>query len=250
MNTLTDKGARGAAKKGRAFEGVQKVILEQIKEGVLEVGDKLPPERELAATLGVARQAVREALRSLEMSGVLRFELGVNGGAFVRETGSDGIAFSINNMLILGRLPLSDLLEVRSSLFGEAAKLGTSRASAEQFDELEAKIDLLEKKYLSAVPHATDGPALETYRILARMTHNPLMILLIDAIVDIVAEMVAGLTFQLKRDNVDARREMLAAMRAGQADEAARIIRAHTEMTNSWLLRPDASENVNNCINC
>ena len=65
----------------RAFEEICQRIREQLALGVLKPGDKLPPERDLAQQLGVSRNVLREALRSLEMAGVLRLQKGVKGGA-------------------------------------------------------------------------------------------------------------------------------------------------------------------------
>lgn len=67
----------------RAFEEICARIREQLALGVLKPGDKLPAERDLAQQLGVSRNVLREALRSLEMAGVLRLQKGVKGGAFV-----------------------------------------------------------------------------------------------------------------------------------------------------------------------
>ena len=55
----------------RAFEEICERIREQLALGVLKPGDKLPPERELAQQLGVSRNVLREALRSLEGEGLV-----------------------------------------------------------------------------------------------------------------------------------------------------------------------------------
>jgi GntR family transcriptional regulator, transcriptional repressor for pyruvate dehydrogenase complex len=174
------------------------------------------------------------------MSGVLRFERGVNGGAFVRETGSDGMARSIRNMLILGRLPLTDLLEVRASLLGQCARLATDRATADDLDRLESNIDELEKIIaMSDDQMASIRPATDFYRLAARAAHNPLMVMLVDAMADLVAEMLESLPHQPRLDAIIARRQMVAAMRAGQSDEAERVIRLHSHDTNQLLQKYD-----------
>ncbi|WP_068076559.1 GntR family transcriptional regulator [Novosphingobium lentum] len=231
----TDASAPNAP---RTFENVQGHILDRIRSGDLHSGDRLPPERELASSLGVGRSAVREALRSLEMSGVLRFKRGAGGGAFVRESGSEGIESSIRSMLILGRLPLADLLEVRASLLGQCARLGAQRGTQQDFARLDTNIDELERcvrTYKDQV--AAIKPATEFYRLAARSSHNRLMILLVDAIADLVAEMLTQLKHRPRLDSVTARRDMVAAMREGRADDAARVIRTHSYDTNRLLLR-------------
>src|ERR1700712_5339297 len=73
----------------RAFEAVCDRIREQVADGRLKRGDKLPAERLLAEQLGVSRLAIREALRSLENAGLVVLQRGPKGGAFI-QGGSDG----------------------------------------------------------------------------------------------------------------------------------------------------------------
>src|SRR5215831_10481200 len=65
----------------RTFEEICERIRDRLASGDLRPGDKLPAERDLAQQLGVGRNALREALRSLEISGILELRKGVKGGA-------------------------------------------------------------------------------------------------------------------------------------------------------------------------
>jgi GntR family transcriptional regulator len=56
-----------------------------ISRGTLEPGDRLPPERELAALHGVSRMTVRQALQTLESRGLIRRAIGRSGGSFVAQ---------------------------------------------------------------------------------------------------------------------------------------------------------------------
>lgn len=60
----------------RVFEEVTAQIRQMIVDGQLRPGHKLPAERELAARLGVSRSSVREALRALEIAGLVRLSKG------------------------------------------------------------------------------------------------------------------------------------------------------------------------------
>jgi DNA-binding GntR family transcriptional regulator len=93
----------------RAFEEICERIREQLDLGVLKPGDKLPPERDLAQQLGVSRNVLREALRSLEMAGVLRLRKGVKGGAFVREGDTGRMNLVMRDMLSLGTISVREL---------------------------------------------------------------------------------------------------------------------------------------------
>jgi GntR family transcriptional regulator len=68
---------------GSAVEGARRRLLEQIRGGDLHPGERLGAERDLAATLGVSRSTVRQALDWLERVGVVRRVPGRGGGTFV-----------------------------------------------------------------------------------------------------------------------------------------------------------------------
>ncbi|GII30925.1 FadR/GntR family transcriptional regulator [Planotetraspora mira] len=84
-----DGGATGAVsllrpvRAGNAFEETVERLLQAIKLGVVAHGEKLPPERELAAQLGISRVTLREAIRALQEAGFLDVRRGRYGGAFV-----------------------------------------------------------------------------------------------------------------------------------------------------------------------
>jgi DNA-binding FadR family transcriptional regulator len=73
------------AKQNRIFEDVIRQVQDAILDGVLKPGDKLPAERELKEMLDVSRGTLREALRVLEIKGLITIKTGVNGGAIVRK---------------------------------------------------------------------------------------------------------------------------------------------------------------------
>ena len=109
---------------GNAFEDTVGRLLETIRLGVLEPGESLPPERELAARLGVSRDTVRDAIRSLSDAGYLVSRRGRYGGTFLAEDlpapRPDGIRFSRND--------IDDALRLREILEVGAARMSASRA--------------------------------------------------------------------------------------------------------------------------
>ena len=68
---------------GNAYEQTVERLLQAVKLGQVAVGDRLPPERELAGFLGVSRPTLREAIRALVEAGYLESRRGRYGGAFV-----------------------------------------------------------------------------------------------------------------------------------------------------------------------
>lgn len=98
-------------------------------------GDKLPPERSLAAEMNVSRNTIREALGALERIGAIEIKRG--SGAFVREWRAhsllDGVEFMIDVSPIA---TLVDFLTLRRIIEAEAAALASVRITDEELDEL------------------------------------------------------------------------------------------------------------------
>jgi DNA-binding FadR family transcriptional regulator len=79
-------GVLRPVREGNAFEETVERLLTVIKLGVVGTGDRLPPERELAAQLGISRLTLREAIRELSAAGFVQSRRGRLGGTFVTYT--------------------------------------------------------------------------------------------------------------------------------------------------------------------
>jgi DNA-binding FadR family transcriptional regulator len=78
-----DAAVFGAVRAGNAYEETVERLLRIIKLGIIPLGERLPPERELANRLGVSRVTLREAIRSLQQAGYVEPRRGRFGGTFV-----------------------------------------------------------------------------------------------------------------------------------------------------------------------
>src|SRR5260370_1020378 len=128
----------------RAFEEICERIREQLALGALKPGDKLPPERDLAQQLGVSRNVLREALRSLEMAGVLRLQKGVKGGAFIQEGDTSRMNDVMRDMLSLGTISVRELSEARIHVLDLVVRLACANARQADFEALETNIERTE----------------------------------------------------------------------------------------------------------
>ena len=107
----------------RVFEEICEQVRREMGAGTLRPGDKLPAERELALQFGVSRTAVREALRSLEIAGIIGLQKGAKGGAFILKGDLDQITRSIRDLFYLGRITLDSLTEIRTPIMQTAVGL-------------------------------------------------------------------------------------------------------------------------------
>ena len=122
---------------GNAFEETLARLLQSIRLGIVPPGEALPPERELAARLGVSRDVVREAIRALADAGYLESRRGRYGGTFVQADLSNAAPPTAE------RPPgeLDDVLGLRSVLEEGAAAAAAGRAlTAEERDTLWSRL--------------------------------------------------------------------------------------------------------------
>lgn len=122
---------------GNAFEETVERLLSTIRLGVLRPGECLPPERELAVRLGVSRDTLRDALRSLSEAGYVVARRGRYGGTFLAERlpapSGEGVGAT--------RAEIDDLLRLREILEVGAARMAAGRTlTAAERDDLWARV--------------------------------------------------------------------------------------------------------------
>src|SRR4051812_24956598 len=141
---------------GNAFEDTVGRLLETIRLGLLQPGESLPPERELASRLGVSRDTVREAIKSLSDAGYLVSRRGRYGGTFLAADlpapSADGARFS--------RADIDDALRLREILEVGAARMAAGRT-----------LTAVERETLWSRLTDTHGAAPDDYRRLDSRLH-------------------------------------------------------------------------------
>ncbi len=116
-------------------EAVARRILDRVTTGALRPGEALPPERELAVSLGVSRPSVREAIRGLAILGVVRTRQG--GGASISELDADAILGPIQFFLSLEESNVRNLYDARSLIESDVARRAAENMDAAALDSLE-----------------------------------------------------------------------------------------------------------------
>jgi GntR family transcriptional repressor for pyruvate dehydrogenase complex len=106
-------------------EQIIQTLLESIKTGKYAAEDKLPPERELAAEMGVSRVVLREAVVVLETLGVL--DVRTRQGAYVKKPRMQNLAESLRFLPFLPADFVPQLMEMRRIIDIPAARLAAER---------------------------------------------------------------------------------------------------------------------------
>ncbi len=120
-------------------EQVARRIMAMVSARALKPGDQLPPERELAESLGVSRPSLREAIRGLSILGVVKSRQG--GGAFISDLGAESLLGPIRFFLSLEDVNVRELYDARSLIESDVARRAAANMSEEEFDALEAIIE-------------------------------------------------------------------------------------------------------------
>ena len=222
----------------RAFEEICERIREQLALGQLKPGDKLPPERDLAQQLGVSRNVLREALRSLEMAGVLRLQKGVKGGAFIREGDTSRMNVVMRDMLSLGTISVRELSEARIDVLDLVVRLACSHARQGDFNALEQNIERTELATREGRLLDRVECSREFYRLLAVATGNKVIAMILDSVTEIhmrfVYAKVVSSGVAMPR-LAEKRRQFLTALRARDVATATRSMRSHLESVQRML---------------
>jgi GntR family transcriptional regulator, transcriptional repressor for pyruvate dehydrogenase complex len=113
-----------------------------ISTGVLTPGCKLPAERELASHFGVSRPSLRQALKVLEIIGVISQRVG--DGTYLNENVSEILNEPMEFLILLDGISIHELLELRSIMEPELAALAAERATTDDLRELNRAIKIHE----------------------------------------------------------------------------------------------------------
>jgi len=200
-------------------------LLSLIKEKQLRPGDKLPPERELAAMMQVSRPSLREALQALSLMNIIEIRQG--DGTYVTSLEPELLAEPLDFIFSLNDSTLLKLFEARKIVEVGIVALAAQRISAAEIEELET---CLEKSL-----RATDDPQaflevdLELHKRIMTAAQNPLLSRFMDSISQLGrvsrsrTTEIPGLTKQSAEDH----RAIVAALKAHNPEAARQAMLQH-----------------------
>lgn len=148
-----------------------------ILAGELPPGAKLPPERELATTLGVSRASVRDALRDLEMRGLLERTPGR--GTIVVDRPSLGLDAGLLRELDPRTRDLLEVMEIRGIIEPPMTARAALRATARDVAHLQELVEAMSPELDAERYAALD---LAFHQAIARCTHNQLLARVLEAV--------------------------------------------------------------------
>ena len=190
----TPQQSRFARPSGTSSEQIAREIRRHIAQEGLEPNHRLGTEAELAAEFGVSRPTLREALRLLASSHLIRVTRGPGGGVFVARTQNEGIgqalSDSIATMLEAESVSLLELVEARIQLEVPLAGLAAQNATEETIVELEQTIaDAQGHHQASDEFRLADG---RFHGVIARTAGNELLLAFTSWILDVLQPLLVA----------------------------------------------------------
>jgi GntR family transcriptional repressor for pyruvate dehydrogenase complex len=207
---------------------IARQIQELVVSSQLVPGDKLPPERELAARYGVSRTAVREALKLLQERGFIEARTG--SGSFVAKPGIASVTSSISLVSQMRRGTLGDLLEARLCLEGYISRLAVERATEDDIAVIEDTVSAM-RRALSEDPHRYIDIDLDFHTALASASHNPFFVILSASLIDLiqsVRRVSVGVPGSMARAQAF-HEGILACLKSRDAPRAQKLVADHLE---------------------
>jgi DNA-binding FadR family transcriptional regulator len=211
----------------RIFQEVADQLRRNISEGKLKPGDKLPAERELAQMFGVSRNTMREALRALELSGLIELKLGATGGAFVLPGSSNAVVNGMRDLYFLGAITPEHLTEARISISAAVIRMACEHITDEDLAVLEANVAAAEREHKAGDFEQRTKHHQAFHVLLAKITHNPILIATTEGIMEITRQFVKAIGPQPQQTyTLPSRKRLLAHLRERDAEAAVKEMTA------------------------
>ncbi len=218
----------------RLYEQVAQQILDWVRENDLEVGDRLPPERELAGRLGVSRATVSQALVAMEVVGVVTVRHG-DGAVLMDSTGTSRVVEALRRHA--QRLP--DVIEAREALETKLAGLAAVRRTDADLARIDAALTLMERD-IEAGGRGVEGDE-HFHAAVTLAGHSALLQRLMGEISDLIRETRIESLSQpgRPRDSLAGHRRIAGAIRAGDPQAASRAMHEHVDKVSDVALLRD-----------
>jgi GntR family transcriptional regulator, transcriptional repressor for pyruvate dehydrogenase complex len=222
-----------AIRRSKVYEEVAKQI-ERLILTKLQPGDKLPSERELAEMLAVSRSSIRDAIRSLELLGMVEPRQGA--GTVVREISADSVVNPLATLLTRQRQSVTELLDFRKMLEPPLAARAATHASAEEVAEMEEILRRQEEKLRGGeVPVEEDT---EFHYSIAMAAENSVVLKVLDVLMDLLRE-TRERSLQVEgrpQKSLAGHRRILSAIKRRDAAAAEAAMRRHIEDVEEIVL--------------
>ena len=215
-------------KRVKLYEEVAARIRDLIADGELRPGQALPSERKLAEQFKVGRAVIREAIRQLEVSGLVESRHG--GGNYVREITVEHLVAPIASVLNGMSHLREELMDARLFFEPQIARAAAARATPEDLQLLKGVISRQEGRLASGQSAGAEEDA-EFHDLLARATHNTVVERVMEVIDNLLEDSHARYFRSVERSkaSLEGNRRILEAVQRHDQEAAQKAMVDHLE---------------------
>ena len=222
-----------SVRRAKVYEEVARQI-ERLILKKLQPGDKLPSERELAETLGVSRSSIRDAIRSLELMGLVEPRQGA--GTVVLELSTDSLVNPLGNTLKRKEELIGELLDFRKMFEPSLAARAATHASDEEIAEMEEILERQERKLRQGESAIAEDS--EFHYSIALASRNSVVFKVLDTLMDLLRD-TRERSLQIEgrpQKSMAGHRRILMAIKRHDAEAAKAAMRRHIEDVEEIVL--------------
>ncbi|HXG29164.1 MAG TPA: FCD domain-containing protein [Nevskiales bacterium] len=213
----------------------------------LRPGARLPNEKTLMEHYGCAKGTIREALKVLEVQGLVKMQTGPNGGAEIQPVSLEAVTQQLRSYLHFHALDFEQVYALRHSLEVTLAESVVGRLSDEQLARLEANIETCDRARERGDHSLGRQSELEFHDILCEACDNPLLAFICRFLNGLLRDLVEFRSDRYAehgafgQHNIDSHRALLAAFRTADRDAVRRIMAEHMHSAECFMRRLDAA---------
>jgi GntR family transcriptional repressor for pyruvate dehydrogenase complex len=223
-NSLFTKAVFRPLDKKRYSEQIADLIQDKILQDHLEAGTSLPSEKDLSLEFQVSRSVIREALRMLEVSGLVTIKKGPSGGIFVSNGYHKPITNSLNNLITLGDVTIDHLFDVRLLIEPHIAMEAALNAKDEHIKKLKELLD--DSSLHQDDPIRLKRNNLKFHLLVAKASGNPVLALLLESVIELAIKTTLDfLDLSLERHFFRVHKRIAQVITNGESEEAERLLR-------------------------
>ena len=215
----------------KAYDQVIEVIKDKIKKGKIKKGDKLPSEREMAESLGLSRASVREALRALEVIGLIESIQGA--GNYIRTNFDNSLIEPLSLMFMLQESSVKEMYDLRETLELQCVKLSARYIEENELGLLTA---ILNRMYLAKTEEESLELDIEFHYLIAKTSRNMLLINVLEVLSQLMDEFIRKSRMQIlhegnTRENLlEIHENLLRALNCREEAKASQAMKEHFDL--------------------
>ena len=223
-------------KSTKVYEQVIEQIKEMIVSGKLKKGDRLPPERELVEHLQVSRTSIREAIRALQIIGLVECKQG--GGNFIKESFENSLFEPLSIMFVLQNSKPEEILELRKIVEVETAALAAEKIKDKELKEIKKIIEQMRESFDEELDAKLDK---ELHYKIAHASENFLVVNVLSAISSLVDSFIKDARKMIlrRKENKEVllghHESLYNALQAHDKSKAAKAMIKHLDFINEFL---------------